>query len=300
LLGRYLQKNLLDKRVYVSLGGCPPITKFSTYNYRERDIDRPTHRLGWWWGRQKRCDDYIYNVILSNISQIIVENLNSKKDILFVFDNAVCHEKIVSHLETVLNKERSSFNIYSKSYKRTFLHQTVEIKKEELRSINIASVVPQYTGKRYEALKNVQREELVEGLTGRYYADAEFGKLVDTRIDKGVNFNWLGGSPLPSMKPDDFSIEWNGYISADASRMYWFFTTSDGGARLWIDDDLIIDNWNPNVTYEQCEPVFLGSGLHKIKLRYFESEGFASITLSWASHCKSVISPWNLFSIKED
>ncbi|HHT9126300.1 MAG TPA: PA14 domain-containing protein [Candidatus Brocadiia bacterium] len=301
LLGRYLQKNFLDKRVYVSLTNHYWITVFSTYNYRERDIDRPTLGVPYRDG-EKKCNDFLYKKILFNISQIIGDNKDSKKDILFVFDDAVCNEEIVSHLETILNKKRSSFNIYSKSCKQNFLYSTLEIKKEGLAPINIASLVPQYTGKRYRALENIQQGKRVEGLSGKYYADLSFGKLVDTRIDKYIDFNWVSGSPLPSLKPDNFSIEWNGYINVDVDDVYCFFITSDDGARLWIDDDLIIDNWNPNVSDELSESVFLGKGFHKIKLQYFELEGLASVSLWWASErlWKAPVPHYSLSCVSED
>lgn len=300
LIGRYLQNNFLDKRAYLTLGDCEWAAKFSTYNYRERDIDRPTECV-FWRRHQRRCDDLSYKLILSNISRILADNLNSKKDLLFVFDDATCSEEIVSHLESVLNKKRSSFNIYSKSYKQNFTCLTVEIKKEELGSIDIARVVPPYKGKRYKALKNVVSGNMVQGLTGKYYGDAGLTKLEGTMVDKCINFSWGEGAPLPTIKPNYFSIEWNGYIRVDADDMYWFFIKSDDGARLWIDDDLIIDNWN-SAPDELCEPVSLEKGLHKIKLQYFESAGFASISLAWASErlCKSIVPTDHLFSTPEE
>lgn len=299
LLGRYLQNNFLDKRVYVILGNCEWATKFSTYNYRERDIDRPT---GGFWRYGQRCGDFSYSKVLSNISWIIADNLNAKKDMFFIFDDASCNEEIASRLESVFSKKRSSFLIYSKSCKENFTYVTFEIRKDELASIGVANIVPQYTGKRYGAQKKIKPEGLIKGIAGKYYADARFGKLIDTKIDKCIDFNWMLGSPLPSIKPDYFSIEWNGYIRADADEVYWFFIRSDNGARLWIDDDLVIDNWNSNVSDELCKPVFLERGLHKIKLQYFESEGFASVSLSWASErlWKSTVPSDHLFCVSEE
>ena len=121
-------------------------------------------------------------------------------------------------------------------------------------------------------------------------------------MDKSINFNWNEGSPLPSIKPDYFSVEWNGYIRADIDDVYCFFTISDDGIRLWIDDDLIIDNWNPHVSDEFSEPIFLENGLHKIKLQYFESEGLASVSLAWASEhiYKWTVPPDHLFCVSEE
>lgn len=140
LLGRHLQNHFIGKRVYVSLQCCEWSTEFSTYGYLERDIARPA--LGIWRVGQKNCDDYTYKYILSNISQIISESRHSKEDILFVFDEAACNDEIMSHLESALNKKRSSFNIYSKSCKQDFLFYTIEIKEKELHSIDTTRLMP--------------------------------------------------------------------------------------------------------------------------------------------------------------
>lgn len=299
LIGRYLEKNFLDEKVYITSGGSTGwVTNFLTYN---REIDRPTSGLPM-WGGQQRCDDFTYKRILSNISQIITESPSTEEDVLFIFDDAACNEEIVSHLESILNKKRSSFSIFSKSCRKNFLYSTIEIKKEELGSVEVHRLAPTYAGKRYEALRDVQIEKMVEGLAGKYYNDINLKQLKDMRVDKNVNFNWQGGSPFPSIEPDYFSVEWNGYIRADSSGVYWFYTKSDNGVRLWIEDDLIIDNWNPNLSYELCEPVFLEKGLHKIKLQYFESDGFAAVSLAWASEhfWKIIVTGNRLFCVSPE
>ncbi len=301
VLGKYLQNNFLNKNVYVSLGDFGWVIRFLTCNVSEKDINKPTDGMPVRWF-SKKCADYTCKKILSNISHIITDNRNTDRDVLFIFDDADCNEEIMSHLETILNKKRNSFNIYSKSCKQDFLFFTVEIKKEELSSINIASVVPQYTGKRYEAQRDIQPEKMVEGLIGKYCSGINCERLEITKVNKNIDFNWHAGSPCPSIKPDYFSVEWNGFVRAEVDEVYWFFTTSDDGIRLWIDEDLIIDNWNPSVSDEICEPVFLEKGLHKIKLQYFESEGVASVSLAWASEhiYKWTVPPDHLFYISEE
>lgn len=65
----------------------------------------------------------------------------------------------------------------------------------------------------------------------------------------------------------------------------------DDGARLWIDNQLVIDSWRNNtgeVLNQTVIPINLMSGTeYDIKLEYFEQKGEAMIKLSWASETLS-------------
>src|SRR4051812_10140137 len=54
------------------------------------------------------------------------------------------------------------------------------------------------------------------------------------RTDATVNFNWGSGSPAAGVAVDHFSARWTGQVEALFSQTYTFFTTSDDGARLWV------------------------------------------------------------------
>lgn len=121
---------------------------------------------------------------------------------------------------------------------------------------------------------------LGHGLTGQYYADLNFEKLIKTRTDKKIDFDWGLGEVI-----DDFAesvtIRWTGRIKAPKPGTYIFITRSDDGARLWIDDKLVIDDWNVHAAENFEAKVNLRKGDHKIKVEYFEAEGFASMQLYW-------------------
>lgn len=61
---------------------------------------------------------------------------------------------------------------------------------------------------------------------------------------------------------------------------YTFTTTADDGVRLWIDGNLIIDNWVDGVS-TQTASLPLNAGEHTIKLEYYENTGTAQVKLSW-------------------
>lgn len=118
------------------------------------------------------------------------------------------------------------------------------------------------------------------GLTGHYYADQSFEKLIQKRIAKEIDFNW-GLGYVVNNHSDNVYIRWTGRIKAIKSGEYGFITRSDDGARLWIDDRLIIDDWKVHAEEDHRAKTNLEKGYHKIKIEYFEGEGFASMKLLW-------------------
>jgi predicted phage baseplate assembly protein len=122
------------------------------------------------------------------------------------------------------------------------------------------------------------------GLFGEYYNAIDFTELKVARTDPQINFDWGAGSPAPGISADTFSIRWTGWVQPGSSGFYTFFTTSDDGVRLWVDRQLIIDNWTDHGQTENPSfPIRLTAGQkYDIKLEYYERGGAATIRLAWS------------------
>lgn len=125
------------------------------------------------------------------------------------------------------------------------------------------------------------------GLTGEYDLGREFEKLVFTRSDPNIDFDWPDATPDPEQMPPDsaYSVRWMGQIQPRYSELYTFTTLSDDGCRLWIDDRPIIDDWHHHKATERSGQIALVAG-HKysIRLEYFENgDPPGLIHLSWSS-----------------
>lgn len=119
------------------------------------------------------------------------------------------------------------------------------------------------------------------GLMGYYYSDMNFGRQMLTRIDSMINFSWGQGSPALQMPSDYFSVRWLGKIKIDTAGNYDFYTWSDDGARLYVDGNLIINNWTDHSVMWDKGSIYLTSGYHAIRLEYYEKTGGAFIKLYW-------------------
>jgi alpha-tubulin suppressor-like RCC1 family protein len=136
------------------------------------------------------------------------------------------------------------------------------------------------------------------GLTGNYYDNMDFTNLKVTRTDPTVNFNWSWGAPDPSMGADQFTVRWTGKVQTKYSETYTFYTVTDDGVRLWVNNVLLIDDWNNHGSTENSGTITLNAGTrYDIKMEYFENGGGAISKLYWSSPSqpKEIIPPNRLF-----
>ncbi|MEM9275567.1 MAG: lectin-like protein [Cyanobacteria bacterium P01_F01_bin.143] len=122
------------------------------------------------------------------------------------------------------------------------------------------------------------------GLRGEYFDDIDFTNTKVIRTDDTVDFNWGTGSPDPAIAPDTFSVRWTGEIEARFSENYNFQTTTDDGVRLWINDQLVIDQFIDQAPTSHQGTIALTAGQrYDIELEYYENGGGAVAQLAWSS-----------------
>jgi hypothetical protein len=125
------------------------------------------------------------------------------------------------------------------------------------------------------------------GLTARYfnlaYTENFAGTPVLERIDTSINFNWAAASPDPLVRTDQFSVQWTGFVQPRTSGNYTFFVNSNDGVRLYVNNQLLIDRWAPQVTTEAQGSINLDAGTqYAIRLEYFDETGDAIAQMSWS------------------
>lgn len=126
------------------------------------------------------------------------------------------------------------------------------------------------------------------GLTGEYFDKADLSKSILTRTDTNIDFDWHKGSPDPAIKKNTFSVRWTGQIEATQDETYTFYTQADDGVRLWVNNELIIDDWQQHGVIEHSGSIDLEAGqFYDIKLEYFENKGSASVSLLWSSESQA-------------
>lgn len=120
------------------------------------------------------------------------------------------------------------------------------------------------------------------GLKGEYFNNRNLeGTPALTRIDSQLEFDWPW-APGDGVNVDDFSIRWTGYIQSDKSFDGWLGLSSDDGIRMWVDDQLVIDNWTKGATSIVTTPKNIEAGKkYKVRIEMWEGGWGARAHLRW-------------------
>jgi hypothetical protein len=121
------------------------------------------------------------------------------------------------------------------------------------------------------------------GFVVSYYAGADFEDLITQRSLRSVVLNYGEGRPARGVPVDNHSARWEGWLTISASAEYVFFLQSQGGARLWVGDVLVVDKWDDHKwTPGVHGQVGLEKGVHKVIIEHCKTTGPGAIRLRWA------------------
>lgn len=127
--------------------------------------------------------------------------------------------------------------------------------------------------KTYQWKEGVKTPGLKSGLKYDYFEPA--GK---------IDISFVNGQPVTSgiatdinnqfkKRPEKYALSFTGFIRADKNMPVTFFTESDDGSKLFIDDEEVVNNDGDHGAVEKSGKVYLKKGMHKIKILYFDSGG---------------------------
>ena len=131
------------------------------------------------------------------------------------------------------------------------------------------------------------------GLTGQYFTNssatytnsANFNpaSLVLTRLDPALDFIW-GTSSTPITNNGSYTVRWTGQVQPQYSETYTFDAKTDEGVKLWVNDQLIINDWVTQGLADSLGSINLQAGVrYDIRMGYFNHGGAAQAHLSWYS-----------------
>jgi hypothetical protein len=122
------------------------------------------------------------------------------------------------------------------------------------------------------------------GLQGDYYDNIDYTGIHVQRTDPTVYFDWGSGSPDAAIGSDTFSVRWTGEVQPRYTGTYTFYTVSDDGVRLWVNNQLLINNWTDHGSTQDAGLITLQAGrLYPIKMEMYENGGGAVAQLFWSA-----------------
>lgn len=170
----------------------------------------------------------------------------------------------VSILEGIKSKVGNTANItYEKACSRT-LEDFVAIPKEQFFYIENGT---QKTGLKADYFNNTSLE----------------GTPALSRIDPNIDFRWTLFSPEQNtINYDFYSVRWTGKLIAPSTGIIDIGIKGDDGYRIFINDEVVIDNWKKQTVQQLTQPYYFEKGkTYNLKVEFYETTGNVWFKLIW-------------------
>jgi beta-glucosidase len=129
------------------------------------------------------------------------------------------------------------------------------------------------------------------GLRAEFFSTRDMnGPVLFSRVDEGVDANWMDGAPRKDMNVDDFGVRWSGTLTPPSTGMYRVGLVGTVKFELFLDDSMIVrsiypthDGEFPDPRLSQTDPIRLEGGrAYRIRVNGRESYGDARLQLVWS------------------
>lgn len=138
------------------------------------------------------------------------------------------------------------------------------------------------------------------GVSYSYY-EGQFRQVAELAKSKVLEQGDLTNFSLSPAKLEDwFGFEYNAWIKIPETGVYRFYTFSDDGSVLYIDNQVVVDNDGSHSARRRDGKVHLEKGFHPLKVLYFERYMGEMLEVGYASrYIEETILPDSILFIKE-
>ena len=120
------------------------------------------------------------------------------------------------------------------------------------------------------------------GLIREDFVGEDLRYWTNIQLDSQVSESWRPKEPCLHVGGENFSLRWKGWLKAARAGKYLLELEADDGARLWLDDKLVMDQWPKGGPLSQVE-VELTEQPHRFRVDYAQTRGKAYCHLRWAA-----------------
>lgn len=122
-----------------------------------------------------------------------------------------------------------------------------------------------------------------KGLHAAYFNNQELaGTPVLERTESKINHSWTKGTGVEGLGKERYSVRWTGVARPDVTGEYVFTVGGDDGYRLYIDHELVADQWAIGSFRNSSATRRLEAGKsYDIRFEYFQEGGGAAVSFIW-------------------
>jgi parallel beta-helix repeat protein len=155
-----------------------------------------------------------------------------------------------------------------------------------------------------ELLPAVNPANVVYGLDYSYYQSSNgygavpsFSGLTPVKTGTTENFDLS-----LAQRSTQYAFNFTGYIGVPTDGQYTFYTNSDDGSKLYIDNVLVTNNDGLHAANERSGIIGLKAGKHTISVGYIQQSGDATLSVSYSGPgvSKQVIPKYSLYRVPSD
>ncbi len=114
--------------------------------------------------------------------------------------------------------------------------------------------------------------------------ESEFNKILEGKSLAHDNTDRLSfatsGSPMANVPANHFATVAKGKLEVEEGS-YEVKVTSDDGVRLWVDGQLILDEWHWQAPTNYSKLLNLSKGVHEILVHHFEIDGYTALKVEF-------------------
>ncbi len=106
---------------------------------------------------------------------------------------------------------------------------------------------------------------------------------VARRVDPSINFDFGALAPAFGVRSQNYSIRWRGFFKPSKSGKYVFAAESDDGVRVYVNGELVLDNWSDHAPEKRFAEKALKKGkVYRLRIDYYNSHGGGMIRFGFA------------------
>ena len=228
-----------------------------------------------------------------SVCNVVVLDVDGKLDVINPPKISADYNIFIDDLNVSLSSEREDIDIrYTLdggvptaqshvAFEPIRLTQTCVVSGRCFRDDVPVSAISQMNFTKVHPRPPVDAGNMSDGIQYTYYVGSwdsvpNFGRLWP--VKKGI----LPGFDLfPKTQSEYFGFIYDGFIDIKKDGVYAFFTESDDGSRLNVEDSLVVANDGLHAMEERSGAIALAAGLHPVRVTFFQKSGDVGLTVSY-------------------